>query len=376
MTILLICNHFPPEIDGVGDYTYFLAQQFQRMGHRVHVVCREQPEIRSPEGVSVHRLIRHWNVAAQTRVLDIIEREQADWVLLQYVPQGFQARGVPLVLPRLAKSIRQRGLRLGITFHEVQVRKQGFRGFILGTLQERLARDLCRSAQVCITSIEFYQLLLSRFHPDVRLIPVGSNIPPPAENTPAPAQAWFPAGTQVISTFGKRPLGALLEAVRQLHTEGMAVGLLVCGQTMAAPLAEHAPWARYTGYQNAETIAQYLRHSDLFVLPDSVNAAGEGGTCTKSGSLAAAYAAGVPVLGLRGDMTNALLVHGQNIWLLGQPGPQHLADALRGLLSHPEQRERLRAGGWALHTQHLAWASIAQQYLNLIQTEHFDHSLV
>lgn len=42
MHILFITTAFPPLVDGVGDYTYNLAQEFVNNGHQAIVVCKKK----------------------------------------------------------------------------------------------------------------------------------------------------------------------------------------------------------------------------------------------------------------------------------------------------------------------------------------------
>jgi glycosyltransferase involved in cell wall biosynthesis len=105
----------------------------------------------------------------------------------------------------------------------------------------------------------------------------------------------------------------------------------------------------------------------VFVLPDVVSPHGEGGTCLKSGSLAAAFAAGLPVIGVRGDMTGLPLRHGENIWLVERGDAESLFKAIRMVQSDPVLRERLRTNGAILYREHLAWEVLAEAYQVLFQ---------
>ena len=367
--MLLLCNHFPPAVDGVGDYTYRLGAELARQGHAVHVLCRKQSSgIPLPASMTLHPVFDGWNAHSEDAVLALVERIRPDWLGLQYVPQGFLPTGLPFFLPRLLERIRRLGLRICITFHEVQVRQTGLRGYITGALQHRIAHAMCRQADACVTSIEFYAGLLGGLHSDIRLIPVGSNIEVPVLRSPERArmrQELFPDTPYIVGTFGQRDHSAMLDAVQQINASGMKTGLLICGKAQAHN--HQLPNVRYTGYRPAAEIGTYLQCSDLFLLPDYAGPNGEGGTCTKSGSLAAAFAAGLPVAGVRGDMTNSLLRHGENIWLAPDGGTAAIERALRLLLSDDALRSRLQTGGRRLFEAHLSWQQIAVGYKAILQ---------
>ncbi len=167
--IFQITNNFPPIIGGVGDYTYYLSQEFSKKGIKVTVVCRASDEVIESagqhKGLEVRPEIADWDQAGIQRLLRIIAEEKPDWVILQYVPYAFQQWGVPLQLLFLAKALRKKTLsKLFIFFHEAQIRWPGMRlkywPVALG--QRLIARQLCRHADQIATSIPKYAELLKQ----------------------------------------------------------------------------------------------------------------------------------------------------------------------------------------------------------------------
>ena len=378
MTVVLICNHFPPVVDGVGDYTRHLAQELALAGLEVHIICREQPHLDIPAGISVHPLVKKWNREGVHLIVEHIRGIQPDWVGLQYVPYGFNRFGTPLLLPHLLKKISQAGVAIWITFHEVHIRLQGLRGWVFGSIQRRIARNLCGYARVCVTSIEFYRDLLDPFHPEIKVIPVGSNVSirllSLAKRTEM-RQRHFPDQSFLVSTFGARNHAALIESIAQLNADGAGIGLIICGQVVPSGELRELSWVHYTGYLPAEAIGGWLQCSDLFVLPDFVSARGEGGACLKSGALAAGFAAALPVIGIRGDMTDKMLEHAKNIWLAPDGSPAEWTRAIRTVWQNPEIRERLQKNARRFHEEYLAWEKIAGQYLDFLGTPQHDRPI-
>lgn len=367
MTIALLCNQYPPARDGVGDYTAQLASALIGQGIAVHVIYREAPGIQPVTTASQHPIKGEWGSASKAQVLKIVERIKPDWVSIQYVPYGFDSRGLPFFLPELVRAIRHTGVLVSVMFHEVHVRIKGVKGRLLGVLQRQIAKELCREADRCFTSIEYYRNLLAPFRKDIRLLPVGSNIPAQAilpEQRAQLRRELFPEIDCIISTFGQRDLTALFQAVSDLEAAGHKLGLLICGHTMHPPVNIGFVKAQFTGYLPAPEISKYLQCSDLFVLPDYVSPRGEGGSCNKSGSLAAAYAVGLPVIGTLGDMNSSLLQHRKNIWLAGNASAATLGVAIREVLLQPALQVQLRRGSRQLHQQHLNWDHIAANFIS------------
>src|SRR5262245_3156928 len=102
MRICLVAAHYPPDIDGMGDYTHFLACAIAQMGHDAHVVTstgkRDEQLYPVPDGLLVHRVIRGWTLAQLPRIVIAIRKLQPDAVVLQYTPQAYDRRGITLAI--------------------------------------------------------------------------------------------------------------------------------------------------------------------------------------------------------------------------------------------------------------------------------------
>lgn len=359
MRIALLTNRFPPVIDGVGDYTFFLAGELARQGQTVHIICSKQPQVSAPFDAAVHAVVERWGSDSIPVVLDLVRTIRPDWLVLQYVPYAFHPFGLPFFLPKLLRQIRRAGVRTCVMFHEVHIRPRGLKGWLVGNLQWHIARRLCRHADAVVTSNEFYREMLSPLHRDgIRVIPVGANVvvePLSEDARRLIRKTQLPDASFVVATFGKRNISALERAVVGLREEG--VGLLVCGAPPPAPPPE---------------LGTRLQCADLFVLPDPVTPGGEGGTSLKSGSLAAAFAAGLPVVGVRGDMNREPLRHGHNIWLADNGDAETLHEAILKLKTDSTLREKLQVNGQALYRKHLRWEVIAGEFLKIMATHSSD----
>lgn len=394
MSIALLTNRFPPAVDGVGDYTCFLAAELVRQGQTVHIVCREQAEITAPDNVTVHPVVAQWGQDSVGVVSELLRKIRPDWLVLQYVPYSFHPLGLPFFLPKLLRRIRQSGVRTCVMFHEVHIRLHGLKEWLIGNLQRHIARQLCRHADAVVTSNEFYKQMLTPLCHDIRVIPVGANVVVEPQSEIVRQQIrnkYLPEASFVVATFGRRDISELERAVGGLREEG--AGLLVCGATpppapsprgrggATAPQSEYTSvystsplpsgggargGVAYTGYLSPTELASHLQCADLFVLPDPVTSDGEGGTSLKSGSLAAAFAAGLPVVGVQGDMCREPLRHGENIWLAENGDAETLLEVILRLKTDSALREKLRMNGQALYREHLRWEVIAGQFLNLL----------
>ncbi len=360
MHVLLLSARIPPTVDGVGDYTAFLAASLVRRDVRVTLTCGKQDRYTPPDGVTLWPdTLGHARKDAKEWVRQVVYH-QPDWLLLQYVPYAFQRWGLPFFLPSLLQQVRAAGIRVGVMFHEVHIRPR--ENSLLSFGQRRIAQQLSQNADVVLTSIPFYQHMLACLGVRAHVLPVGANISDdmPDEGTRQQLrQSCLPNKQFVISTFGRRNFSAIAAAIASWPD----TGLLIVGQSSANRLGSEV---YTTGCVAASEVGMWLRCGDIFVLPDPRTPDGTGGTSLKSGSLAAAFAAGLPVIGVTGDLTAPPLAHGENIWLIDDPTPTGWAKAIAHLRSEPYLRQYLAEGGHKLYQQHLHWDVISAQLLQIL----------
>lgn len=350
-------------MDGVGDYTYFLAEQFVEHGHEVHIICSdsEKIDVTQMEDMTVYPVVDQWDRLGIDKVINCIKEIQADWISLQYVPYSFSPKGEPWAMIYFAKQIQKLGIPLSTTFHEVCIRYE-LRQFTRAFAQRFIARALAKSSQKVITSIDFYVHYLKKWTDDVKMIQIGSNIPAiytPEEDQKELRQSITPEGEFLIATFGKRDHVALLNLFEQLVTTRPNCKLLICGKTPKIKIKEHLkPNIYSTGYLSREGVFQHLKCSDLF-LQFSM---GKGGVCNKSGSLAAAFAAGLPIVGNQGDMTNQSLVESGAVIFAPKKGRANL-DALLEIMDNPVLLEEQAERAELYHERFLDWRTIYEEYM-------------
>jgi hypothetical protein len=148
MKIAFIVSSLEPGRDGVGDYTRRLAGELIRQGHECQIVAlnekvesrKQKAENRNPtsdlrlltsgfsetqhsEGTEVPCLRLPGSLGWPERTTlarKWVDAFNPDWVSLQFVPFGFQSKGLPFGLPRQLKVII--GSRpLHWMFHELWV---------------------------------------------------------------------------------------------------------------------------------------------------------------------------------------------------------------------------------------------------------------
>lgn len=184
MKILFICSSLNPGVDGVGDYTRRLSTTLRDRGHEIYLASvNEKPwNLESPD--DDQRVLRltaasSWKKREDRlgRFLQICRPER---ISLQYVPYGFQKKGLPFVLPYRLASLAS-GNVWHIMFHEIWVGitcSSPWRHKLTGFFQRGIARNLIKLLKPAVvhTSNPLYVELLKNAGIPVRRLPLFGSI--------------------------------------------------------------------------------------------------------------------------------------------------------------------------------------------------------
>jgi len=307
MKLLFICDNFPPIVDGVGDYTSHLSNQLAQRGHAVSVICSRKEEIVQYAGtqtaVRVLPAVTRWNRQAIAPIMALAGEIQPDWVILQYVPYSYDYYGIPFWLRSLASGLKARGYKLAVTCHEIFIDLELAKAkyWPVAISQRLIAFSLVGLADKVVVSIERTQRQLGRYRRKVTRIPIGSNIVPVPvtdDQVQALRRELAPQGEFLFVSFGIRDQEAALRILADLTKAGHPARLVLLGklrpeqrqatEQLIATLGLEGR-VTLTGYLDNDQLFRVLRSGDAFMLLEEKR----GGLTTKSGSLAAAYAAAV-----------------------------------------------------------------------------------
>lgn len=300
MSVLQIVPWLPGSFDGVGDYALFLARKLQH-DHQIGSIF-----------VAANRN----TVPAKTEFpvagnLDSILNASVTFehVILHYANYGYQTRGVPLRLRKLARDLRSklRG-RWITTFHELYAFGPPWRSaFWLYPLQARLARDMIDISDSCVVSSDVIKKEIHAYDSQkaVRLLPVMSNLGEPQLTTftdRSPKHWAICGGTKLIlrslRSFAKaQPLIPKIYCPEQLDVVGGREDGGIRDEI--ATLARKSPGlsCRYYPELDAARASELLNNCSFAWIDYFGNGKVWPGMIFKSGSFAACCAHGiVPVL--------------------------------------------------------------------------------
>lgn len=383
MKIAFISNNLPPIVDGVGDYTNHLANEFVRNGHKVSVICSAKPEIMSfartgTTNFTVYPIVKQWNIRGIHSVYQQIEQLRPDWILLQYVPYAFQKLGVSFTLAIFVMLLKFKGIKVMTMVHEPFIRfNSNPKYFLIALLQRIIGFFVFSFSEFLITSISRYERQMKFFNTNVFRIQVGSNILPFSiirEDSEQLKHKYLNNKETLITTFGNRNPRILFESLDKLRGQGHAVKLLLLGkikedaylilQNEYPHLLDHIT---ATGYLDVHDLFLHLSIADLFILPQSIDHKNRGGVSLKSGSLAAAFAAGLPIISFKGDMTDILLEDEYNI-VFAKPEPNSIAQHVIRIINDSALKEKLSNHAKDFYEHNLSWEAIYIKYMDIMKS--------
>lgn len=364
MKILFITNNFPPLVDGVGDYTYNIAQQFVEHNHEVYVICRENSQIHTEvPGMKILPIVNKWDFNCYKPIVKLINEKSIDVVSLQYVPHGFHPKGLPFPLIKLTKEIKRCNTKLFTFFHEVSVEKEkgNIKRTLLSMLMQHISKRIIENSDYIATSIEYYRDMMLKLVPtkkEIPLIPIASNIPETKmtkDELLALKKKLAPNNETIISFFGIRNIQTSIDAISELKKEGYKLKVLLIGKTSNNLPANLPNDTIKTGTLDIKEIDKYFKVSDIFILPE-----GKSGCSFKSGSLAAAMRNKLLIITTKGKLTSKELDNNQNILFGDFTSPNNLKEKIMHLLKDIKDYKKNSYS-------YIDWDKTYNAYINIIK---------
>lgn len=366
MKILFITDNFPPLVDGVGDYTYNIAQQFAEYDHEVYIICKKNPKINTEiNRMTVLPIIDKWDFSCHKPIIRFIKEKKIDVVSLQYVPHGFHPKGLPFPIIKLTKEIKKSNTKLFTFFHEVSVEKGNIRRTLLSTVMQYISKKIIENSDYIATSIGYYRNMILKLVPykkNIPLIPIASNIPETSmsEKELLDLKKEFVSRDEtLISFFGIRNIQSSIDAIVDLKNRGHKIKILLIGKTSSLP--DNLPQDTFkTGILDIEELDKYFKISDIFILPqDNIY-----GCSFKSGSLAAGLRNKLPIITAKGKMTPSILIDKENILFANFENKDEIKNSILFILNN--KGEYIGDNAYSV-AKDFTWNNTYNKYIDLLQ---------
>ena len=323
--ILMLSGSFPAMHCGIGDYTARLASALAQDAIETDVVILTKAtpllEVNAAAPASVQALPIRWTVRSIPTVLKIIRQVAPDLVHLQYPGLGYLRVPAIALLPLLIRFFCR--IPVVVTIHEFRDRRWPWRiitVIIAFTANAVLVPDALEAA--------YLQHWIPPGGPHVNNVGMISTIPLIIDTDKLHWQKSLGIAPceYVVATFGlihpRRRLETIVEAIRQLHQEGVKVRLLIIGgeadydpqasqayaeavrqQIRAYGLDSIVLWVGFADVPNVSALLQ-LCNVCVLLYPD--------GASQRNTTLQAALEHGTPVITTAGRATSE--------WLCSQSG--------------------------------------------------------
>jgi glycosyltransferase involved in cell wall biosynthesis len=347
--VILVHSDRGHDVDGIRDHTWRLVEELSR-----HPVSASELRLRAGEapGARIGGSLQVW------RRLRRLEGSAA--AVIQYNPFCYGRRGFAPWLPAYLLAIRAGRRRpvLALMIHEPYVPIVCWRSALMGIWQRFQLGALRLAADVVFTSIEPWTRDFAAQPPrrPVHHLPVGSNFPDERRRrVEERRRLGVGEGTLVLSCLGQdHPawLGEyVVDAANAIARSGRSLALLNLGaHAPRLPGLDPAIEVRAPGYLEADEVAAMLAASDLFLAPlvDGVS--------TRRTTLMAALQHGLPVVGTRGHLTDAVLSEAEAALRLADVGDREgFARAAAELAADAAAREAVGGAARELYERNFDW---------------------
>src|SRR3989338_4758894 len=324
MRIIIISPAFPPDRDGVGDYTSAFADELSEKNEVIIVTSKSKDLI--SEGKNRFHVIRgidKWGGLGLFHILSICKNFSPELVIIQYVPFMYGRGGINLTFPLLSILIRIR-YRVFTMVHEPFISfGHSIKYFLISIVQRLMLFFLIIGSDRIGVSIKVWERMLKRFffwrRSNFKWIPVSSNIKIVSKDSTFKIHVGF-ENRLILTFFGSfhyaKMVDYVIASLEFLIKKGYNAGLIVIGQdetTISAHIKELPDYLRErifcTGYCSSEDVSRYLSITDIFLLPliDGIS--------SRRTTLMTALKHGVPVVSTNGFLTDDIFLQ-ENFTLL------------------------------------------------------------
>jgi glycosyltransferase involved in cell wall biosynthesis len=305
------------------------------------------------------------------------EAWRGTWVLVQYTPLAWSARGFPGRIFRVLRVLRKAGARIAIVFHDVEP----FGGLrLIDRIRRRrqvgAMKDMAAFSDHNVFTVPLNHigwLENSESTNESSFIPVGANLPFPLDpqfhgelhSPPTIAVFSITGGAagddetrDVIAALriASEKLGKLRLLVFGRHAEVREAALKKALDDLAIELSVE-------GIVDGRELVKRFADSDVLLFV-------RGAISSRRGSAIAGIACGLPVIALQGSETAAPITDA-GVLLLPVPASettlqQQLGEAVVRVLSNNDLRAELVQRNRMAQEKHFSWPAIAKRYAEFL----------
>jgi glycosyltransferase involved in cell wall biosynthesis len=367
MKISFVVAGYPPDLDGIGDYTHCLARAMAERSDvsiPVNIYTRTGSHV-DEEHLLIHPFFDFSQQASFRALLPLLDEEASDWLVLQYNPFCWGKRGWCPDVPSTLRKIKAlpRSPKIAVMFHETTVPKWPWRYAVMYAWQRPILRLVAKQADQIFVSTKRWigELASAGAVAPMSLLPVGSNIPrsllPKAE---ARSRLGFSDDLFVVGVFGGAHPSRLLDwismaakAIARAYPKVILLHVGPEGEVINRAIQD-LPF-KTLGVQAACKAADAIRALDIVIAPFV------DGVSTRRGSVMAAFNNGIPVATTRRESTDDWFLTAEPEVVLVSAA-KNKEDFAREVLAWAKPLDNhVTAITHSFHDAFFSWTSIASQ---------------
>jgi len=320
-----------------------------------------------------------WRESSWTRAARALRRRakgwRGVWVLVQYTALAWSARGFPMRFPRVLKTLKAAGVRVGVVFHDIE--PYSGKRVIDGVRRRAQVHVMLKSLRLCDGAV--FTVPMERIswikngHSKGCFIPVGANLPTSSEANSK--QGISTGGKLSVAIFritggesGRWEIENIVEAVRFAVLRTGKLRLIVLGRNAQSAEAElkkrlddSAVELHVMGVLPGEDVVRSLSISDVLLFV-------RGPISTRRGSAIAGIACGLPVIAFEGPETAAPITEA-GLAFFSPTRKGDLGDVLLRVLEDEHFRTSLAQRSLLAQRQYFSWRAIAARYAEFLRRE-------
>ncbi|MDO8671555.1 MAG: glycosyltransferase family 4 protein [Dehalococcoidia bacterium] len=421
MKVCFVTGEYPPMQGGVADYTRELASALHQTGvavsvltsveaRRVNFERHGQFEPAADHKIDlwpVFPIVLQWTFRSWAQILGHLNANHPDILHIQYQTGAYAMHPAINLLPLWLRKLRHRPA-IVTTLHDTLPpylfpKAGGLRHKVTLAIMRGSDRtivtneeDLVRARAIYRTGRRDVSATDPATSPDIRVVPIGSNIPfdPPDDfdRTRWRARLGVESDQILLSYFGflnhSKGVDTLLEALRSLIDDKVAARLLMIGADVGSSDPTNIVYRReivrrihdlgledqgiWTGFSTTTEVSAHLLASDICVLPF------RDGASFRRGTLMAALAHGLAIVSTRRreSVVESLaaddipkFIHGLHAMLVEPDNAAELKTTIAALANQPETRLRLGEEAHRL-AEEFSWSSIAGKTISIYEEIH------
>lgn len=370
--ILIITKNFPPQIDGVGDHSFQLANRLAKEGYNIEIITS------SKKAISDFKIYQNEldGITCLKSLNKILQQSKPNFILFQYVPFSFHIKGLPFWLIYFFNSLKKKKINTLLFVHETFERRRiKLKHILLELLQKKILFNLCWISNVIFTTNAVYAKQLEKFKDKLDIARTPSNFEPLKIEVQSKDENENISSLNLIY-FGNRDFRKSLYIFKELYDLERKFTLKILGKIHSDYLDELnkeeyeylTPNIFITGTLSSYQITKEIEKATAYLLPEYVGFKGDGGLNTKSGTTATGFMLGKVVISTKGDMTEPLFTDLYNCILIDVNSPKKAAKKILLALTDEPRKKELEEKSRQLYKQHLSWKNTIKTICNYANT--------